>query len=165
MLKEDSFFEFYDFREGCPRLRRFFDGNGKSKDAFQYRGWIYAYVFTALYFHYVGGTNRRSFANFIECELELLKRVFLPVINLSPFSRFDLRRIRWRTCAGLPFVPRSRKNICRWMKDGRVLYSYIFEIWKILVWYCIILLFVITKRISTINFHDFRFFNSLICLI
>lgn len=32
------------------RLRRFFDGNGKSplKDAFQYRGCIYAYVFTTV---------------------------------------------------------------------------------------------------------------------
>lgn len=78
------------FSRRMSRLRRFFDGNGKSppKDAFQPILWldirirIYYSVCIVLYFHYVG-TDRRSFANFIECELELLKRVFLLVINLS----------------------------------------------------------------------------------
>lgn len=79
--------EFYDFREGCHVCADSSMEMENPKDAFQPILWldirirIYHGVCIALYFHYVG-TDRRSFANFIECELELLKRVFLPVINL-----------------------------------------------------------------------------------
>lgn len=151
------------------RLRRFFDGNGKSppKDAFQYRGWIYAYVFTTVCVsRYIFTTNRRSFANFIECELELLKRVFLPVINLS--FGVDLRRIRRQTCASfalvrLPFVPRlDLERISS--SNERWTFLYFRDLKNsCMILYCITNHFIIRNRKdSVINFHDFHFFNSCI---
>lgn len=145
------------------RLRRFFDGNGKSppKDAFQYRGWIYAYVFTTVCVsRYIFTTNRRSFANFIECELELLKRVFLPVINLSFLGlicdEFDGKRVPVsRSFVSHSFLASISKEYRHRMKDG---HSYIFEIWKTLAWYCTVsqtILLFVTERIPWLTFTIF----------
>lgn len=123
---------------------------------------IYHGVCIALYFHYVG-TDRRSFANFIECELELLKCVFLPVINLSFLGLICDKFDRKRVPVSRSFVssPRPRKNIVI-MKDGHM--HYIFKKNSYMILYYITNHFIIiyNKKNSTINFHDFHFFNSCI---
>lgn len=150
------------------RLRRFFDGNGKSlpKDAFQYRGWIYAYVFTTVCVsRYIFTTNRRSFANFIECELELLKRVFLPVINLSFLGlicdEFDGKRVP----VSRSFVSHSFLDLERISSSNeRWTFLYFRDLKNsCMILYCITNHFIIRNRKdSVINFHDFHFFNSCI---